>query len=216
MATLSSLGVGSGLDAENIVTSLVALERKPAEAVKAENTKLDTKVSTWGKIQSAFSSLQDAANSLNSNDFWTAAKATSSDASTVGVTTSAASAPGSYSITVQSLASSQYVASAAYADKTAAVGQGTLSIQLGTYTSSGGVPPVVTFNAKAAASQLDITIGPEDNTLEKIRDKINSAGAGITASLVNDATGARLVLRGATGSENAFKIAVTEDPATPG
>ena len=94
MATLSSLGVGSGLDAENIVTSLVALERKPAEAVKAENTKLDTKVSTWGKIQSAFSSLQDAANSLNSNDFWTAAKATSSDASTVGVTTSAASAPG--------------------------------------------------------------------------------------------------------------------------
>ena len=46
MATLSSLGVGSGLDAENIVTSLVALERKPAEAVKAENTKLDTKVST--------------------------------------------------------------------------------------------------------------------------------------------------------------------------
>ena len=216
MATLSSLGVGSGLDAENIVTSLVALERKPAEAVKAENTKLDTKVSTWGKIQSAFSSLQDAANSLNSNDFWTAAKATSSDASTVGVTTSAASAPGSYSITVQSLASSQYVASAAYADKTAPVGQGTLSIQLGTYTSSGGVPPVVTFNAKAAASQLDITIGPEDNTLEKIRDKINSAGAGITASLVNDATGARLVLRGATGSENAFKIAVTEDPAAPG
>jgi flagellar hook-associated protein 2 len=65
------------------------LERKPAEAIKTENTKLDTKVSTWGKIQSAFSSLQDAASALNSDAFWTAAKATSSDASTVGVTTSA-------------------------------------------------------------------------------------------------------------------------------
>lgn len=215
MATLSSLGVGSGLDAENIVTSLVALERKPAEAIKTENTKLETKVSTWGKIQGAFSSLQDAASALNSDAFWTATKATSSDAATVGVTTSASSAPGSYSVTVQSLASSQYLASAAYATKTTAVGQGTLSIQLGTYASS-GEPPVVTFNAKAAASQLDITIGPEDNTLEKIRDKINSAGAGITASLVNDATGSRLVLRGATGADNAFKISVTEDVAAPG
>ena len=215
MATLSSLGVGSGLDAENIVTSLVALERKPAEAIKTENTKLETKVSTWGKIQSAFSSLQDAASALNSDDFWTASKATSSDASVVGVTTSASSAPGSYSVTVQSLASAQYLASSAYADKTAVVGQGTLSIQLGTYASS-GEPPVVTFNAKAAASQFDITIGPDDNTLEKIRDKINSAGAGITASLVNDATGSRLVLRGATGIDNAFKISVTEDPTAPG
>lgn len=216
MASLSSLGVGSGLDAENIVKSLVALERKPAEAVKAENTKLDTKVSTWGKIQSAFSSLQDAANALNSNDFWSAVKANSSDASAVGVSTNATSSPGSYSITVQSLASSQYVASTAFtAGKTATVGQGTLSIQTGTYTTS-GTPPVVTFNAKAAASQLNISIGPDDNTLEKIRDKINSAGAGITASLVNDATGARLVLRGATGAENAFKIAVTEAPAAPG
>lgn len=216
MASLSSLGVGSGLEAESIVTSLVALERKPADAIKAENTKLDTKVSTWGKIQSAFSSLQDAAKALNTNDFWTAAKATSSDATAVGVTTSANSAPGAYSITVQSLASSQYVASSAFADKTAPVGQGTLSIQVGTYTSAGGPPPVVTFNAKAAASQLNITIGPEDNTLEKIRDKINAAGAGITASLVNDVTGTRLVLRGATGAENAFKITATENPAAPG
>lgn len=216
MATLSSLGVGSGLDAEGIVKSLVALERKPAEAVKAANTKLDTQVSTWGKIQSTFSSLQDAANALNSSTFWSAVKASSSDASAIGVTAGASSAPGSYSVTVQSLASSQYLASAAYsAGKTSPVGQGTLTIQTGTYTTS-GVPPVVTFNAKAAASQLNITIGPDDNTLEKIRDKINNAGAGISASLVNDATGTRLVLRGATGAENAFKISVTEDADAPG
>ena len=202
MAGLSSLGIGSGLDAENIVTSLVAIERKPAEAIKTENSKLETKVSTWGKIQSAFSSLQDASSALNSADFWTATKATSSDSESVGVTTGANSAPGAYSITVQSLASSQYVASSAYASKSSAVGQGTLTIQTGTYVTS-AEPPAVTFNAKAAASEFSITIGPEDNTLEKIRDKINRAGAGVTASLVNDSAGARLVLRGATGAENA-------------
>lgn len=209
MATLSSLGVGSGLDAENIVKGLVALERKPAETIKTENSKLETKVSTWGKIQSAFSSLQDAASALNGADFWTSTKATTSDASVVGVTTSANSTPASYSITVESLAGSQSLASAAYtAGKTAVVGQGTLSIQIGSYTANNAEPPVVTFNAKAAASQFDIAIGPDDNTLEKIRDKINSAGAGISASLINDVTGTRLVLRGATGAESAFKISV--------
>lgn len=211
MATLSSLGVGSGLEAESIVTSLVALERKPAEAIKTENNKLDTKVSTWGKIQGAFSTLQDAANKLNSADFWTATKATSSDAAAVSVSANGNSVPGAYNVSVQALASAQSLASAAYADKTAVVGQGTLTIQLGAYASDNSDPPVVTFNARAAASEFNIAIGPEDNTLEKIRDKINAAGAGVTAALVNDVTGTRLVLHGATGAESAFKISASPD-----
>ncbi len=216
MATLSSLGVGSGLDAESIVKSLVALERKPAETIAATNTKLETKVSTWGKVQSAFSSLQDAAAALNKDDFWTATKATSSDSTAVSVTTGAATATGSYNVTVQSLASSQYLASTPFANKSAAVGEGTLTIKIGSYTSDNAVPPVVTFNAKSAASEYEIAIGPDDNTLEKIRDKINSANAGVTASLVNDVTGTRLVLAGTTGAENAFQISVSENPAAPG
>ena len=64
MASLSSLGVGSGLDAETIVTKLVALEKQPADTLTTKNTKLQTQVSTWGKIQSNFSALQDAASKL--------------------------------------------------------------------------------------------------------------------------------------------------------
>lgn len=213
MASISSLGVGSGLEAESIVTQLVALEKQPGKVITTQNSKLETAVSTWGKVQSAFSSLQDAAKALNSNDFWNATKGVSSDPTAVGVTTGSASTAGSYNITVQSLASAQSIASAAYADKTAVVGEGTLTIELGSYS---GVPPAATFNAKAAASSVDIPIGPGDNTLEKIRDRINSANAGITASLVNDVSGARLVLRGATGEENGFKISVTESPSAPG
>ena len=33
MASLSSLGVGSGLDAESIVTKLVAIEKQPAQEI---------------------------------------------------------------------------------------------------------------------------------------------------------------------------------------
>ena len=217
MASLSSVGVsGTGLD-ENVITKLVALEKKPADALTTKNTALQTKVSTWGKIQSAFSSLKDAANKLTQSDFWTGTTATSSNDTAVSVSTTSSAAPSSYAVTVSQLAQGQMVASSAFGSKTAAVGEGTLRIELGTYVTNNSVaPPAVTFNAKAAATAVDISIGPGDNTLEKIRDRINGANAGITASIVNDAAGSRLVMRGANGETNAFKVTVTENASVPG
>lgn len=217
MASLSSIGIsGTGLD-ETVITKLVALEKQPADALSTKNTKLETKVSTWGKIQSAFSTLKDAANKLTQSDFWNGTTATSSNDTAVGVSTTSSAAPSSYAVTVSQLAQGQMVASSAFASKTAAVGEGTLRIELGTYVTDNSVaPPAVTFNAKVAATAVDIAIGPGDNTLEKIRDRINSSNAGITASIVNDASGSRLVMRGANGETNAFKVSVTENGAVPG
>lgn len=217
MASLSSVGVsGTGLD-ESVITKLVAIEKQPADALTTKNTTLQTKVSTWGKIQSAFSSLKDAANKLTQSEFWNGTTATSSNDTAVSVSTTSSAAASSYAVTVSQLAQGQMVASSAFASKTSAVGEGTLHIQLGTYVTDNSVaPPAVTFNAKAAASAVDIAIGPGDNTLEKIRDRINSSNAGITASIVNDASGSRLVMRGANGETNAFKVSVTENGAVPG
>ncbi|OGA85221.1 MAG: hypothetical protein A2711_09185 [Burkholderiales bacterium RIFCSPHIGHO2_01_FULL_63_240] len=217
MASLSSVGVsGTGLD-ESVITKLVAIEKQPADALTTKNTTLQTKVSTWGKIQSAFSSLKDAANKLTQSEFWNGTTATSSNDTAVSVSTTSSAAASSYAVTVSQLAQGQMVATSAFASKTTAVGEGTLRIQLGTYVTDNSVaPPAVTFNAKAAASAVDIAIGPGDNTLEKIRDRINSSNAGITASIVNDASGSRLVMRGANGETNAFKVSVTENGAVPG
>lgn len=217
MASLSSVGVsGTGLD-ESVITKLVAIEKQPADALTTKNTTLQTKVSTWGKIQSAFSSLKDAANKLTQSEFWNGTTATSSNDTAVSVSTTSSAAASAYAVTVSQLAQGQMVATSAFASKTAAVGEGTLRIQLGTYVTDNSVaPPAVTFNAKAAASAVDIAIGPGDNTLEKIRDRINSSNAGITASIVNDASGSRLVMRGANGETNAFKVSVTENGAVPG
>ncbi|WP_290869215.1 flagellar filament capping protein FliD [Aquabacterium sp.] len=216
MASLSSLGVGSGLDAETIVTKLVAIEKQPADALTTANTKLDTKVSTWGKIQSTFSALQDAAKSLNSSDFWGATTGASSDDTSVSVATTSDAIAGAYNVMVNQLASAQYLTSGAYASKTAAVGEGEITIELGTYGTNNATPPAVTFNAKAAASTVKIEIGPGDNTLEKIRDRINGANAGVTASLINDAAGTRLIMRGSTGEENGFRVSVSETATAPG
>ena len=210
MASISTLGSASGINGEDLITQLLAAEKAPITKVEQENTKLNTKLSTWGRIQSGFSALKDAAAALNKADFWNATTAKSSDESTVTVTTSAESSPGSYNVVVNKLAQAQYVASNAYASKTDAVGEGTLTIELGTYTPNPSAPPAATFAAKAAASAVNIEIGPGDNTLEKIRDKINAANAGVTASLVTDASGTRLVLRGATGVDNAFRVTATD------
>jgi flagellar hook-associated protein 2 len=64
---------------------------------------------------------------------------------------------------------------------------------------------------------VSIAIGAGDDTLEKIRDKINAAGAGVTASIVTDTTGSRLAIRSnETGVTNGFRIAVADDDGTPG
>jgi len=217
MASLSSLGVGSGLDAESIVTKLVALEKQPADVLTTKNSKLQTQVSTWGKIQSNFSALQDAAGKLMDNSFWSATTAKSSDDTAVSVTTGSAAAAGSYAVSVTQLAAAQSVASSAFATNASTVGEGTLRIELGKYNTDNSVaPPAVTFAAKAAATAVDIAIGPGDNTLEKIRDRINTANAGVSASIVTDASGARLVMRGQNGEENAFRVLVTESGSAPG
>lgn len=210
MATISSLGSASGINGEELIASLLSVEKVPIKAVTEANTKLSTKLSTWGRIQSAFSALQDASAALTKNDFWSATTATSSDDKAVAVTTSTSSTPGNYSVEVQKLAQAQYLASAPVASKTDAFGEGTLRIELGTFTANPVAPPAATFAAKAAATAVDIEIGPGDNTLEKIRDKINASNSGVTASLVTDASGTRLVLRGASGSENAFKVTATD------
>lgn len=215
MATISSLGIGANIDAESIITQLMSLERQPITKAQDQITKLNTKLSTWGKIQSSFSTLKDAASALAKDSLWDTTAAKISDAEAMSVTTGTSTSPGSYSVQVNKLAQAQFLSTAAYTSKTDVVGDGTLVIEMGAYADNPSAPPAKTFTAKADATAVSIEIGAEDNTLEKIRDKINAASAGVTASIVNDASGARLVIKGQTGENNAFKVSVTEG-GTPG
>ena len=67
MPAITSLGIGSGLDINSMVSQLVALEGRPLEQMKTQATQLQTQVSSFGKLSSLFSALQTAANKLTSN-----------------------------------------------------------------------------------------------------------------------------------------------------
>ncbi|MCD0418436.1 flagellar filament capping protein FliD [Rubrivivax sp. JA1024] len=205
MATISSTGLGSGINVEAVVTQLMSVEKRPLNLLQQANSTLNTRLSAVGKLTSYTSEMRDAANALSSVLLWKQTAATSSDSAAVGVSSAGGAVAGSYAIGVQQLASTQTVASQRFAASDTVVGTGTLKIELGSWT---GEPTPTGFSAK---SEVTVTIGEEDNTLEKIRDKINAAGAGVTATIVTDSQGARLALRSAsTGAESAFRVTATE------
>jgi flagellar hook-associated protein 2 len=208
MASITSLGVGSGLDAESIISKLVQLEGRPLQMLQKQESGLKTQLSSFGRIQSLFSDLQNAASGLASVTLWNQTKATSSDTSAVTAASSSGATAGSYQVSVSQLATGQTATSGAFASSSSTLNEGTLTIELGTWT---GSPTPTGFTAKSGSSPVNIAIGAGETSLATIRDKINAANAGVTATIINDASGARLSVRSNdTGAENAFRITATE------
>lgn len=207
MATITSTGIGSGLDVNSIVTQLVALERRPIQQLQTEAGKLDARLSSFGRIQSSLDGLRSAARTLTDNSTWQAVSTTSGDSGAVAVSASAGASAGAYSVAVTGLAAAQLNATTALSASTDTVGQGTIRIELGAWEDD-----LSAFTPKAGSSAIDIAIGPGEDTLAGIRDKINAtAGLGVRASIVTDASGSRLVLQStATGRENGFRVQVTD------
>lgn len=205
---ISSLGVGSGLQAEQIIASLMAVERKPLQALQGQEKDIKTKVSSFGQLQSLFSDLQGASRDLGSVMLWNQTKATCSDSNAISVASANGAAVGTYNVSVDHLAEAQTVSSRAFPDAQTPLSAGKLTIELGQWTGA----PVTGFSPKAGSSAVSITIGSGDTSLSRIRDKINNANAGVTASIVRDASGARLSLVSKeTGESNAFRVSVVED-----
>jgi flagellar hook-associated protein 2 len=212
MATLSSAGIGSGLDVNTIVTQLMSIERTPIRQLQTQATALQTKLSSYGKVQSAVAAMRDAASKLTTASTYGGTTASSSDSTSVSVSASNGAAPGVIGISVSKLATSQSVASLAQATSASTMGQGSLTIELGSWNADQSA-----FSAKTGATAVTINIGAGEDSLAQIRDKINAANAGVSASIVTDASGARLVTRStATGESNGFRISATETGGSPG
>jgi len=203
---ISSTGLGSGLDVDSIVSSLIKVERKPAELLEAQTTKMNSQLSSYGQLQSYVSAFQDKARALNSVTLWGQTVAASGDATVASVTTGTNAGTGTYSLTVEQLASAQTASTVVFPSKEHSLGQGQLTIELGSWT---GDP--ATFGLKAGTTSVTVDIGPGESSLAAVRDKINAAGAGVTATVIYDATGARLSIRSTqTGVENGFRISAIE------
>ncbi|MBV8211455.1 MAG: flagellar filament capping protein FliD [Burkholderiaceae bacterium] len=193
------------LDVTQLVSELVAVDSQPMQQLQSQQSGVQAQLSAYGQVQSALSSLDTSLTALKLGSAFTAAQA-SVTGSGVGATVTGSPASGSYSVTVSSVAQAQAAASSSFANASTVVGTGTLTIQLGTYNAKAN-----TFTAQSGSSPVNITINSNNDTLGGIAAAINSAGAGVTASVVTDNSGSRLVVASSnTGTVNGFKLTVAD------
>ena len=194
--TSSISGIISGLDTQSIISQLMELARGPVTRMETKKTSLSNQITAWQDANTRILALKTKADALATASTFDAKTATSSDESIVKGTAAYSAQAGSYYLTVNSLARAHQLKTEGYANTTSTVGTGTISIAVG------------------SGAAKDIVIDESNNSLVGVRDAINRAGAGVTASIINDGTAGspyRLIITSNT-SGVAGRLTVTTSP----
>lgn len=209
-----TLGSGSGIDITQIVSSLVEAQygAKQAAFTKKEEA-LTAQISSASMLKSNIASFDSALKSLiNSGSL--ATQVTSANTNIV----KASALPGatvsgfSGNIEVRALAAAQVTSSQLFAGKDTPIGGGTLRLTFGAATVSDGQ---MTAFAAGTRPPVDINIS-NDSSLQDIAETINRQKAGLSASIMTDSSGSRLVLKGETGEAQAFTLSAVGSPQLAG
>src|ERR1700751_2215874 len=91
--SISSAGIGSGLDVKGIISSLMAVESQPLQLLQDKASTVNTEISAVGPIRSITSTLSDKAHALQSASLWTQTPSSTSDNTVVTADTSGGTAP---------------------------------------------------------------------------------------------------------------------------
>ena len=179
MATITSLGIGSGLDLSGLLDQLNDAERGKLAPIVRQQEQQEAKISAYGKIQSSLNSLNDAVDALSKPELYQSLSA-SVRGDEISATTDATALPGSYRVEVTQLATAGTLASSGVAfSDTALALNGATQLRL-EFTDT--------------SKNVDVDIAA-DSSLEDIRDAINATeNSGVSASIIFDGSNHRLAL----------------------
>ena len=198
---------GSGLDVESIVKALVDADIAPkTNSLDRRETGLKAELSAVGSLKSVLSDLDKSLADLGDGAAFDLLSIDTPAA--VDILQTGSPSVGQYSIEVDSLAASQVLATQGFTSSSTVVGSGTLSISVGTPTYANGASSgnYTGFSA-ASGKTATITLDSSNNTVSGIRDAVNAAKIGITASLVVDGSETRLLFTADdTGAATAISI----------
>ena len=193
--SITSLGIGSGIDIESIVNQLVAVERRPIQFLETRQAELDIQISALGLVQDSVSSFQSTISALQLSTGFRNFSVTSSDDQVLTAEAGEGSVPISSDIDVLTLAQRNKLASSAFGSGESVVGSGLLNITVG-------------------AASFSVSIDDNNNTLAGIRNAINDNlnNTGVSASIITADDGSHLVLTAEeSGTANAISVTVTGD-----
>lgn len=203
MATITALGSGSGLDLESLVTKLMAVEQAPITALQKQGASYSAKISAYGTLKSKLSDLQTAAAALKTDvgktalDKFASYTATVADTTIATATATTGAVAGSYALNVTVLAQAPRFVSSTFTPTTDPVG-------------SIGDTLTFDFATLNATRTKTITLDSSNNSLIGLRNAINGAQMGVTASIVNNGSGGgQLVFTGEEGVDNEITLSGT-------
>jgi flagellar hook-associated protein 2 len=165
------------INVQSLLTAAITAAGAPLQALQTQQTTEQSQSSALqaietdvNSLQTAVSALSDTSGSLNS------LTATSSDSNLLAASADPTAQAGTHSIIVNSLATTASSYTNAVASGTTAIGNGSFQITIG------------------SAGAATVTVDSTDDTLNGLAAAINSQNLGVTASVINDANGARLAL----------------------
>jgi flagellar hook-associated protein 2 len=194
MASITAPGIGSGLDVNSIVSQLMALERRPLDQLDSRKSQINAQISAFGTLKSALSTFASAMTAMRDGSKFQPYVASSSSETKATASVGEGASPGRFALTITRLASGHKLSSAVFPEGTA-VGTGTLNFTVG-------------------GESFSVVIDSTNNTLDGIRDAINTASGNtkVSASVINSTTGPMLLLSAnESGAANAITVSVTGD-----
>lgn len=201
MASITSLGIGANLPLDSLLANLTSAEKARLTPITKQQSANTARLTAYGTLKGALEKFQTANTTLNNADLFksTTAKSSSTD---LTVSTAAGAAAGKYTINVTQLAQAQSLTTnTLITSSTDALGDTSASER------------TITINQTSRKEPLVIKLGSDKTSLEGIRDAINEADGGVSASIVkvNDKKFQLVLTSAQTGTDNQMVVSVSGD-----
>ena len=176
-STSQGTGLGAGIDVISVVQQILNSDRAPETLWKSEQSTLNVETTSWKNLQTNISTLLNKVRGLSDViGVFTNRTATSSQPAVLTATADSSAPVGNHVITVGNLATTASYYTGALASSSTNFATGSFTLQVG------------------SNSPVTVTVDSSNNTLDKLAAYINANNFGVSASVVNDASGARLAL----------------------
>ncbi len=188
-------GIISNLDTNSIIDAIIKSERLPATFLEQDKALKTQQVAAYQAIAAKFLALKTSVASLMRSGSFDLANINVSDDTVLAATADGQIKSGTYKLRVISLAGNHQMATQGFDSATSnTLGTGSISISVGD------------------SSPTTLTISDGQNSLIGIKNAINNAGIGVTASIINDGTSSKpyrlLLTSDKTGAKNKIKVNV--------
>lgn len=196
MASITSLGVGSGIDTATMLEQMKVAQQTRLKPYTNLKSGYENKISAWGKISSALDTLHGSVKKLKSEAFNTLQV---SDNKAFKATATTEAAADVHDVTVNQLAVSHKLRTSGQQDADKNLGETTNATRTITITQKDG-------------KELSVELKDDETSLNQIAKAINKQDGNVRASVQRTDSGYQLVLSSRiSGKEGEMSVSVKGD-----